>query len=289
MSTEHHTFDVDGDLLLLLTRTDDENDPPSVNKNLDLLDKLDDESLEEGDVNIRTEILDAEVLDESSSERQTDEAKPQTEVRMLVSSKHMMLASPVFKAMLEGSTFKEGKELNMSGKVEVPLPDDEPTALEIILNIIHGRNRRVPKKVSFKTLTNIEILVDKYQMVETVEAYSDYWISCLRKDMPEDFDCEREIEFYRWIMISWVFWKSDSNSDKNNNKNSDNISESDSDKNSDSVDDEDDEDDEDDFTKMTRLVEKNCEHDLRHRIPVELPIPDIVIGKVEFYYDLGAR
>lgn len=39
----------------------------------------------------------------------------------------MMLASPVFNAMLKRG-FKEGEELRADGKVEIPLPDDDEFA-----------------------------------------------------------------------------------------------------------------------------------------------------------------
>jgi hypothetical protein len=42
-------------------------------------------------------------------------------VRMMLSSKHMCLASSVFKAMLQGQ-FKEGHQLRENGKIEVLLP-----------------------------------------------------------------------------------------------------------------------------------------------------------------------
>lgn len=46
-------------------------------------------------------------------------------VHVLVSSKHMSLASPVFKAMLTGG-FQEAVELKAAGKTEIPLPDEVP-------------------------------------------------------------------------------------------------------------------------------------------------------------------
>ncbi|KAJ5041066.1 uncharacterized protein L3040_005621 [Drepanopeziza brunnea f. sp. 'multigermtubi'] len=64
-------------------------------------------------------------------------------VEMLVSSKHLALVSPVFKAMFRPG-FKEGHELSTTGKLNLPLDDDDPTAWEVILNIIHCRLEYVP-------------------------------------------------------------------------------------------------------------------------------------------------
>jgi len=47
--------------------------------------------------------------------------EPVFNVHIRVSSKHMMLASPVFKAMLQHGNFKEGCELGTHGTANVPL------------------------------------------------------------------------------------------------------------------------------------------------------------------------
>ena len=79
----------------------------------------------------------------------------------------MTLASSVFKAMLNGH-FMEGRLLAEMGMVEVPLPDDDPTAFTILLDIIHGRGSRVPRKLNLTLLTDIAVLVDKYRLHEVV-------------------------------------------------------------------------------------------------------------------------
>jgi hypothetical protein len=75
----------------------------------------------------------------SSSDNEAPDAD-----RMLVSSKHMTLASPIFKAMLRTGTFSEGQELARRGKAEINLPEDDPTAFTILLNVIHGHGSRLP-------------------------------------------------------------------------------------------------------------------------------------------------
>lgn len=62
------------------------------------------------------------------------------QVRMLVSSKHMSVASPVFKAMRQASS-QEGIELKKTGKAELSLRDEDSKAWNILLDIIHGRFR----------------------------------------------------------------------------------------------------------------------------------------------------
>ncbi len=91
-----------------------------------------------------------------------------------------MLASPVLKAMLQPGRFREGLQRNATDQLEVDLPDDDQSIMVIVLNIIHGRNRLVPKQADLEMMTKLAILVDKYKMVEVVvESFSDPWINDL--------------------------------------------------------------------------------------------------------------
>lgn len=121
---------------------------------------------------------------------------------MKVSSKHLSLVSPVFKAMFRReNAFKEGTDLQAGGVVKVPLPDDDAAAFRIILNIVHVRHRYVPKTVNLNSLLQIAILVDKYQMVQAVEGYTGVWIPQLQAEMPKSLTPE----VYTWIEVAWVF------------------------------------------------------------------------------------
>ncbi|KAB8295026.1 hypothetical protein EYC80_006973 [Monilinia laxa] len=125
------------------------------------------------------------------------------DVHMLVSSRHMSLASPVFRAMFQRNNFKEGRELAANGKAEISLPDDGPDAFAILMCIIHGRNRSVPRRVDLDLLSRISTLVDKYQLHEVVEVMSDRWISQLEPELPEEFTDD----LLPWLSISWIFEK----------------------------------------------------------------------------------
>lgn len=81
--------------------------------------------------------------------------------RLRVSSLFVKNASLVLKAML-GPNFKEGRQLTQLDEVEIPLPDDNAEALEIILTTIHGHNDKVPTTLSPQLLLQIAITVDKY-------------------------------------------------------------------------------------------------------------------------------
>lgn len=99
-----------------------------------------------------------------------------THIYMLVSSKHMSLASPVFKAMLT-HPFQEVDALRNHGKVDIQLPEDDPVVFTIILDIIHGRGKRVPRVVPLPLLSRIAAAVDKYQLQEPGAVFADTWLS----------------------------------------------------------------------------------------------------------------
>jgi hypothetical protein len=105
----------------------------------------------------------------------TQTSKPVVEeVHFLVSSKHMTVVSRVFKAMLQNN-FKEGIELKATGHCIIHLPDDNPTAFEILLNLIHLNNDVVPRKLELQMLANIAVLVDKYELQKSTHLIRDPW------------------------------------------------------------------------------------------------------------------
>ncbi|KAJ8067205.1 hypothetical protein OCU04_004570 [Sclerotinia nivalis] len=180
------TYDPDGDLVLVLTQ------------------EAELEDTDEGETSGESREPEPEPRDYLEKNVLTNEATAvREEVHMLVSSKHMSLASPVFKAMLQGNNFKEGRELASTGKVEISLPDDDPDAFAILMCIIHGRTRSVPREIDLDLLSRISTLVDKYQLHEVVEIMSDRWISQLEFELPEEFTND----LLPWLSISWVFEK----------------------------------------------------------------------------------
>lgn len=94
---------------------------------------------------------------------------------MLACAKTLGLASEVFRKMLQGS-FREGATLKSTGNVRIPLPDDDPQALTILLDIVHHRPRRVPRTVAQGVLVQLARLIDKYCLHEAVELFSPQWI-----------------------------------------------------------------------------------------------------------------
>ncbi|TGO20773.1 hypothetical protein BPAE_0267g00130 [Botrytis paeoniae] len=180
--------DPDGDLILLL-------DPIPKSSKSDDSSSTDAGFVKTPDDEICTESQMTQSVEAEASE---DEPTPIYNDSILVSSKHMSLASPVFKAMLQGG-FQEAITLKETGKLEVPLPDDDPAAMKILINIIHGRMKSIPLKIDLELFTQLAILADKYHCAEVIRPYPEIWKSKLQDwcDICEDIAC--------WICIAWQF------------------------------------------------------------------------------------
>ncbi|KAJ9605296.1 hypothetical protein H2200_009953 [Cladophialophora chaetospira] len=133
------------------------------------------------------------ILTENKSNR------PNQQLEAKVSSRHLALASEVFRVMFDGG-FKErigpGQPIR-----RVPLPDDDAKAMMILLGILHGLSGRVPKTIRLRTFVKIGILVDKYQLQEAVEVYVDRWFQPLW-DAAEYETCAG---LAKWIFLTSAF------------------------------------------------------------------------------------
>ncbi|KAG5966722.1 hypothetical protein E4U56_001187 [Claviceps arundinis] len=144
------------------------------------------------------------------------------EVQFRLSSRHLALASPVFKTMLNGS-WKESaapsSRSKKSRKPRKPLKNgtDSSTRYELtatewddevflmLMNIIHGRNTRVPLSVDLITLMKMSVLVDYYQCQEVSQVVVGVWIDKLSDNLPTTYGRDCVI----WMFVSWVFSRSE--------------------------------------------------------------------------------
>lgn len=94
---------------------------------------------------------------------------------LLVSSKVLRLASPVFDKMLS-SRFKEGL-LNQQGmgKPNVTLPGDDQKGVELVCRILHHRIIQVPLKISNASLYAVAVVCDKYDCVSVLKVWATTW------------------------------------------------------------------------------------------------------------------
>ncbi|KAH7231445.1 hypothetical protein B0J15DRAFT_505963 [Fusarium solani] len=122
-----------------------------------------------------------------------------SEVRFQVSSKHLKLASPVFRAMLDGP-WREGTASNGSCR-SISASDWNKDALLILLNIVHGHHREVPKSLNLETLCKLATIVDYYKCHEIVEIFADRWLRTMGNGMPTFHSPESTL----CLCVAWVF------------------------------------------------------------------------------------
>lgn len=120
---------------------------------------------------------------------------------MLVSGKHLELASNVFKTMLTGP-FIEGSA-DSSGLRRITASDWDHRALKIVLAIMHGYHRDVPRSIDFYLLVKVALIVNYYDCLESVEVYTDIWLKDFEHNLPRTYgrDC------ILYLFLSWVFSK----------------------------------------------------------------------------------
>lgn len=173
-------------------------------------------------------------------------------VDMTVSSKHLILASPVFKAMFRPDSFREGELLKSRDLAEVDLPDDDPEAFEILMNILHGWSSKVPEQVTLELLTKLSVLADKYQVLEPLAVYLRQWWPELKKQLPREYDSTVP----SWLSVCWVFKFRE------------------------------------EFEEITEVAMRECNTKIIITGATELPIPERLIGKRSlsfiFQYSLPA-
>lgn len=143
--------------------------------------------------------------DEPADVEEDVQAEPE-EIRMKLSSKHLILASPYFRKMLcsewkESAATADGRE-----RYAVGAEDWDESALVMLMEIIHGRTRNIPRQVGLETLAKIAVLVDYYRCHEAVAFFADVWISSLyeaQEAATSPRKCDRNLTL--WLTVLSVF------------------------------------------------------------------------------------
>jgi hypothetical protein len=124
----------------------------------------------------------------------------------LVSSHILCATSSVFKGILgKNSNFAEAvalRQARLTGSdapIVVPLEDDDPWAMGVVLRVLHSRHYSVPGEVTLPEMVKIAVVCDKYGFYEGLHTTSGTWLESLRSEesideFPDD-----------WLLISWVF------------------------------------------------------------------------------------
>ncbi|KAK1758116.1 hypothetical protein QBC47DRAFT_317274 [Echria macrotheca] len=126
-----------------------------------------------------------------------------TGLRIQVSSKHLILASDIFKQKLRH--FSRNSTVQPDGRIHLLFgAGTDPRAAAIVLDAVHGRAFKTPRSVNLDTLAQIALFVHKFQLVEAVSVYADRWIGGLLSSgggIPKEYGRELIL----WIYISQVF------------------------------------------------------------------------------------
>ncbi|KAK5947822.1 hypothetical protein OHC33_011163 [Knufia fluminis] len=103
-------------------------------------------------------------------------------IKLRVSSRHLVLASSVFNHMI--SAQQQGSHIRRSEE-EIPLEGDDFDALQILLNIVHGFHKKVPRTVKRDMLCEVLRLVDKYEFHEVADLFTEMWFKSLKAALPQ--------------------------------------------------------------------------------------------------------
>lgn len=124
------------------------------------------------------------------------------ETRIKVSSKHLGLASKHFR-----NKFRHWgpEQTQADGRCHVTLGGYDPAAVIIVMDIIHGRGRKVPKTIGLEMLAKVAVFVDAFRCLEAVEVYAERWFEQLVNDLPSEYDRDLVL----WIYASYVFRQSE--------------------------------------------------------------------------------
>lgn len=125
-------------------------------------------------------------------------------VKYLVSSRHLALASRYFSAKLSGPWI-EASVKHIDGCYHMDATDWDSEALLILMHVIHGKTRSVPRHIDLEMLAKLAVLVDYYDCHEAIEIYCPLWVGSLKDKLPDDYGRDMVL----WLLISHVFQQDD--------------------------------------------------------------------------------
>lgn len=120
------------------------------------------------------------------------------ETRIKVSSKHLSLASKHFRNKFH---HLEREPDEADGRTHVTLAGYDPAAVIIVMDIVHGRGRKVPKTLDLETLSKVAVFVEAFRFFEAVEVYAERWFERLGGEVPAEYGRDLVL----WIYASYVF------------------------------------------------------------------------------------
>ncbi|PYI03341.1 hypothetical protein BO78DRAFT_409993 [Aspergillus sclerotiicarbonarius CBS 121057] len=119
-------------------------------------------------------------------------------IRIRVSAKHLILASPVFERALTGP-WKESISLDQEGSTEITAENWDIEALLIFLRIIHCQFQFVPQEMSLELLAKFAVVADYYGCQAAVGFFSRIWVQ--DRIIPKTYSRDLIL----WLWVTWFF------------------------------------------------------------------------------------
>ena len=107
-----------------------------------------------------------------------------SEFKLLVSSKVLSVASPVFKKLF-GPHFLEGAKVSATAPGSVTLLEDDAKAMVALCQVIHHRSHKVATKPSFSFLEKVTIAADKYDCFQAMSQWGANYCARILQATPE--------------------------------------------------------------------------------------------------------
>lgn len=127
-------------------------------------------------------------------------------VHILMSSKHLILGSSYFAALLRTPENECGRPYPIRHHRFSHRTRSNGVAFIYMLALIHCRNHLVPNAVPYHILGDMAILVNYYGVFEAVKSIGDMWINRLVYSVIPNPPPDLQL---RWVMIAWVFRRDD--------------------------------------------------------------------------------
>lgn len=152
LPTFRHTIDEEGDLILEL---------------IDVVKRESDSAAREAPQAMEVDTQNQAPQTEPTTDEQEPHPIPEVhrKIELLVASRALRLASPVFRAMLAPDRFSEGIAFAANGKegkiTRLSLPDDDPQAMIELCSLMHYQIPPQLYSPNFDQLSELAIIVDK--------------------------------------------------------------------------------------------------------------------------------
>lgn len=141
---------------------------------------------------------------DSSAAEDPKQVEEDNGVQFHVSSRHLMLASSYFERALSNEGWSESGCSEEDGRFHITTEEEwDPDAFLIVLNLLHSKNKHVPRTVSLEMLAKIAVLVDYYECQEALTVWTPIWISYLTPRSPVPSNYCRDLIL--WLCTAWVF------------------------------------------------------------------------------------